>query len=342
MKKKILISGGCGFIGINLVKYLLSKKDYQILILDNLSTGNKEYLKIVAHEREIEVLEEDKDEDKPYIRLIIGDIIDQKICLKACREVYAVIHLAACAGVIPSIKNPFFDFKVNVLGTLNLLHAAVINKVEKFIFASSNAPMGNQLPPLNESKIPKPISPYGASKLAGEGYCSAFYGSYGLKTAVLRFSNVYGPFSLHKDSVIAKFIKDAIIEGVLTIYGDGTQTRDFIYVDDLCRIISKVLETEVPDAIFGEIFHLGTGIETSIISLAEYVRTLIGNGTKIIFGPKRKGEIKRNYSNIDKARSLLEFQPEFSLEDGVKKVYEWFVEQGKEKILESKVLSGSE
>ena len=143
--------------------------------------------------------------------------------------------------MIPSIKDPFFDFDTNALGTLNLLYAAVNNKVDKFIFASSNAPLGNQSPPLSEGKAPKPLSPYGASKLSCEGYCSAFNGSYGLKTVVLRFSNVYGPYCLHKQSVIAKFIKNGISKGELTVYGDGNQTRDFIHVNDLCHAISSLL-----------------------------------------------------------------------------------------------------
>lgn len=196
--------------------------------------------------------------DEKSILLIEGDIRDKEVCLKACRGVDCVVHLAAHAGVIPSIENPYYDFEVNILGTLNLLKAAVENNVEKFIFASSNAPLGNQNPAMNETKVPRPLSPYGASKLACEAYCSAFYHSYGLRTISLRFSNVYGPYSLHKNSVVAKFIKDAIIKKQLTIYGDGKQTRDLVYVDDLCRAILTILGS-TKEIVFGDVFNLGTG-----------------------------------------------------------------------------------
>ena len=220
------------------------------------------------------------------------------------------------------------------------------NKVEKFIFASSNAVLGNQAPPVNEDKVPTPLSPYGASKLACEAYCTAFYCSYGLKTVSFRFSNVYGPYSIHKDSVIAKFIKDAITKGMLTIYGDGMQTRDFIHVKDLCHTISLILNPESltlnPDEVWGNPFHLGTGRETSIIELADYVKGFFENNVKIVFEAERGGEIKRNYSDISKARTLLGFEPEVDIEEGMKEVYDWFVKQGTDSIINAQVLSGSE
>jgi len=255
--------------------------------------------------------------------------------------------------VIPFIEDPFFDFDTNALGTLNLLHAAVNNKVDRFIFASSNAPLGNQDPPLSEGKIAKPLSPYGASKLSCEGYCSAFYGSYGLKTVILRFSSVYGPYCLHKQSVIAKFIKDGISKGQLRIYGDGIQTRDFIHAYDLCQAIHLCLYTLEKEQltnqpitnkrkISGEIFHLGTGKETSILELAQLIQELFDNRIKISFAAERKGEIKRNYSDIAKAKKILGFSPEISLKDGIESVYKWFMNKDSNQIREAAVLSGSE
>jgi len=190
---KILITGGCGFIGVNLTRYLLKKGDYEINVLDNFSVGKKKHLEEAIGDLP----------NKHYAKIVKGDIRDKTICEKACKGINAIVHLAAQAGVIPSIEDPFYDCEINVSGTLNLFYSAVKNKVEKFIFASSNAPLGEQDPPVSETKIPRPLSPYGASKLAGEAYCSAFYGSFGLKTIIFRFSNVYGPYCLHKNSVVA-------------------------------------------------------------------------------------------------------------------------------------------
>jgi len=383
--KNILITGGCGFIGVNLVDFLLGKGISKLRIHDNLSIGRPEYLESVlnSHGQVVKSFVDDKrivyivkisnqhqtnatnsinsinpinSIDQIRIELIVGDIRDKGTCLNATKDIGSVVHLAAHAGIIPSIQNPFYDFEVNVLGTLNLLHASVANKIDKFIFASSNAPLGNQNPPLNEMKVPKPLSPYGASKLACEGYCSAFYGSYGLKTVSLRFSNAYGPYSLHKNSVIAKFIKDGIIKKKLTIYGDGTQTRDFIHVDDICNAIYTILtfddffttkinptnSIDSKSSIWGETFHLGTGKETSIILLAEYAMELFREDVKIIFEPLRKGEISRNYSEISKARRIFGFNPQVDFARGLKEVYEWFMSTDYEGLRNSVILSGSE
>lgn len=382
MNKKILITGGCGFIGVNLVDFLIKRRFSHIRVLDNLSVGKKEDLESLLsnHGQEANSMNSTNQtnprnprnsRNSMNVELMIGDIRDRDTCIKATEDIDVVIHLAAHAGVIPSIENPYFDFEVNALGTLNLLHAAVENKVDKFVFASSNAPMGGQEPPMNESKPPKPLSPYGASKLTCEAYCSAFHGSYGLKTVSLRFSNAYGPYCLHKNSVIAKFIKDGILKGELTIYGDGTQTRDFIHVDDLCDAICKIVtfdnffsnrvnstnsmnsinQTNSTNSInpinsinhlWGEVFHLGTGKETSIINLANYVRELFGNDIKIVFETERKGEIKRNYSDISKAKASLGFEPKVSLEDGVREVYKWFLNKSIDEIKYAQALSGSE
>lgn len=288
-------------------------------------------------------------------------------CIKATEGIDAVAHLAAHAGVIPSVEDPFFDFETNALGTLNLLHAAMNNKVDRFVFASSNAPVGNQAPPLSEGKAPKPLSPYGASKLSCEGYCSAFYGSYGLRTVILRFSNVYGSYCLHKESVIAKFIKDGILNASLTIYGDGEQSRDFIHVDDLCQAIHLIVNKSLAPnfslltppreihaneeqsgfhrgsySIWGETFHLGTGKETSILELAKMMQGFFDRKIKISFASERKGEIKRNYSDITKAKEILGFCPQISLKDGVESVYKWLINRDIDEIKESLVLSGSE
>ncbi|MFX0201986.1 MAG: NAD-dependent epimerase/dehydratase family protein, partial [Candidatus Hodarchaeota archaeon] len=273
-----------------------------------------------------------------------------EMCLTATKDICSVIHLAAHAGVTPSIANPFYDFEVNIQGTLNLLFASVKNNVEKFIFASSNAPLGCQVPPMNEENVPKPLSPYGASKLACEGYCSAFHGSYELKTISLRFSNAYGPHSIHKNSVVAKFIKDGLLKGELTIYGDGHQTRDFIHVDDICQAVCLILSRPAAyyvscltcNGIWGLPFNIGTYEETSILKLAKIVQGLFDRKIEISFAPERKGEIKRNYSDITKARMVLGFSPQISLENEGRLVYEWFANKDINDIKKARVLSDSD
>jgi len=387
----LLITGGCGFIGLNLIKFLIHKGYQNLRILDNLSIGTKESLEALLSElgsytkkesknktvfslspmpsslrpnntssllsspREIHANEEQSGFHRGpnHVELVIGDIRNREECMKATEGIDAVVHLAAHAGVIPSIKDPFLDFETNALGTLNLLNAAVHNKVDSFNFASSNAPLGNQTPPLCEDKIPKPLYPYGASKLSCEGYCSAFYGSYGLRTVILRFSNVYGPYCLHKESVIAKFIKDGIPKRELTVYGDGAQTRDFIHVDDLCQAIHLCLsalansqltnqQITINGKVSGETFHLGTGKETSILELAQLIQGFFDTKIKISFARERKGEIKRNYSDITKAKKILGFCTQISLKDGVESVYKWFIDKDADQIKQAATLSGSE
>lgn len=239
----ILITGGAGFIGVNLVLALMPT-GAKLRVLDNLSAGQARDLRGLP------------------VELQVGDICNPQDVDRAMREVNLVVHLAAHTGVRESLTDPETGMKINVGGTLQLLQSAVHYGIERFVFASTGgAIVGEALPPIHEEMPPRPLSPYGASKLAGEGYCSAFWGSYGLRTVVLRFSNIYGPFSYHKGSVVAKFFRQLRAGGRLTIYGDGGQTRDFLYVDDLCHAIATALHADLP---FGEAIQLGSGRETSI------------------------------------------------------------------------------
>jgi len=234
----------------------------------------------------------------------------------------ACVHLAAHTDVIDSQSKPRHDYEVNVGGTLNLLLAAKEQGTSRFVMASSNAPLGENEPPIDENKPAQPLSPYGASKLAGEGYCSAFHGSYGLGTVVLRFANVYGPRSTHKGSVVAKFIKDAMSSGVLTIYGDGLQTRDFVHVADLSRAIIAGLEGDCG----GETFQIATGMETSVLELAQMIQKAFPERPiQIAHEGQRAGEIIKNYSSIEKARHILGWEPQISLADGLAETVEFFV-----------------
>jgi UDP-glucose 4-epimerase len=196
------------------------------------------------------------------------------------------------------------------------------------VFASSGAPLGMQVPPLHEEMAPHPASPYGASKLAGEGYCSAYFYSYGVETIVLRFGNVYGEGSDKKNSVVAKFIKQALAGETLEIYGDGSQTRDFIYIGDLVRALYQA--ATVHD-IGGETFQIASSIETTVGNLAEKlveaVREVANIETKVINVGERVGDVAQNFSNTSKADRLLKWNPKIDLEQGLRNTVCYFLDR---------------
>lgn len=325
---RVFITGGCGFIGANLVKYFLDKGNCGITVYDNLSTGSKENLDRAISDSK----------QKFSVRFIEGDILDKERIEKETKGYTAIIHLAAHTNVVDSLKNPADDFNINSVGTFNVLEAARKNNIKNFIYASSNAVVGDQEPPINEEKIPGPISPYGASKLAGEALCSAYYHSYDIKAISLRLSNCYGPYSDHKTSVVAKFIRRARQGKPLIIYGDGNQTRDFIHVQDTCRAIYLALDYEpmienrgqrIQD--HGLVFQIATAVETKILDLANMIRELPQNSDfnipDLIFESAKRGEIKRNYSDGNKAKRALEFRAQIELKQGVSNYMAFYNEE---------------
>ena len=307
---RLLITGGCGFIGLNLIDFLqkYSSYNYNIIVLDNLTLGRRKYL---------------SDYDVEFVE---GDIRDSSLLKKLMKKVNSVIHLAADTRVVDSIANPDFNFNVNVEGTYNLLRAAQKEGVERFVLASTGGAItGKAKSPVNESMAPQPLSPYGASKLSAEGYCSAFAGSYGMKTVSLRFSNVYGPFSNHKNSVVAAFFKNILKGKPLSVYGDGSQTRDFILSEDLCSAIINALNIKEG----GEVYQLGSGIETSINTLISIIREIVEPSYtfKVSYKSFREGEIKHNYSDIGKAKKFIGYNPLTNLSEGLKKTWDWFCKE---------------
>lgn len=298
--KTWLITGGCGFIGANLIERL-DAEPITLRVIDNESTGHAippagvEYIK--------------------------GDIRDTAALKEAVKGVDTVVHLAAQSGVIPSVEDPRRDFELNAVGTLNVLLAAHEAGVRKVVFASSNAVLGDVPTPYEETKAARPLSPYGASKQAGEAYCLAFHASFGLQTVALRFANAYGPHSLHKNSVIHKWSR-TILEGEpLVVYDDGGQTRDFIYVGDMCEAI---LSSGMSD-ISGEIFQVASGSETTIATLLDIFRDVAKREIEVDYRDARRGEARAIWASIDKARKVLGFSPKVGLEEGVRKTFEWFV-----------------
>ncbi len=319
-----LITGGCGYIGTNLIQHLAREyPDVKIRVLDNLSVGTKKDLSEVCDVVEVNATELTASLSS-QVELVRGDIRDFDTCSKCLKGIDTVVHLAAQVSVPHSVENPIFDMDLNVKGIVNVLEASRLNKVRKFIFASSAAPLGDVPQPVHEERVPRPTSPYGASKLAGEGYCSAYYRTFGVLTVVLRFGNVYGPRSKHKSSIVAKFIKQSLNGEPLEIYGDGTQTRDFIYIDDLVQAVMLSAQSEVG----GEIFQIATHKETTVNEIAAQIKEIVERETKrkveIIHGGARLGDIKKNYSDISKARKMLGFEPKYELRSGLMKTWEYF------------------
>ncbi len=320
---KWLITGGCGFIGVNLIKKL-EKLGQKLRVVDNLSVGSVDDLPSNNWEIFDEVTDLKKISWKKK-QIFTLDLKNKKNLNYIMSEADYVVHLAASTGVKLSVENFNQDFTNNVLSTLNLLEAAKKQSIKKFIFASSGAPLGFQKPPIHEDKPLSPKSPYGASKMAGEGYCSAFSGSYDLNTTILRFSNVYGPGSYKKESVVAKFIKDCICNQKILINGDGQQTRDFLYISDLIQAI--LLSTNVKKC--GEIFQIASGKETSIKELSKIILDNLKNKLDFKINIKNldplKFEVKRNYSDISKAKKMMNFEPKVPLEEGLKKTIEYYI-----------------
>jgi len=320
-----LITGGCGFLGTALIQGLLSEGGHNIRVLDNLMTGTRSDLAQVADYRELQPSE--MEATPAGVELVVGDILDEQLALEVTKGCGVIIHFAANTGVGPSVEDPRSDCMANVLGTFNYLEAARINSVPRFVFASSGAPAGEVEPPIHEELPPHPVSPYGASKLAGEGYCSAYYQTFGVDTVMLRFGNVYGPGSLHKSSVVAKFIRLALQGETMEIYGDGSQTRDFIYIDDLINAVMLAVET--PN-IGGEAFQIATNKETTVGEMTEQLVAILKaqgiSGFDLINGEKRLGDVARNYSDTTKARTRLGWQPTMPLSDGLLTTVQYFLQ----------------
>ncbi|HGG59498.1 MAG TPA: NAD-dependent epimerase/dehydratase family protein [Gammaproteobacteria bacterium] len=319
-----LITGGCGFLGTRLIQSLQEQGGHAIRVLDNLSVGTREDLAQVTDFKE--TTPQSLNSSPDAAELVVGDILDAELALAVARDRDVIVHFAANTGVPNSVENPRMDCEANVLGTFNYLEAARHNRVRRFVFASSGAPAGIVEPPIHEELPAHPVSPYGASKLAGEGYCSAYYHCYGVETVTLRFGNVYGPGSKHKSSVVAKFIRQALDGETCEIYGDGSQTRDFIYIDDLIDAVIKAANTP---GIGGEIFQIATSRESTVAEVARMIQKELerthSDSMKIVFSEPRRGDVSRNFSDTKKARTILGWNASTDLPEGIAKTLTYFL-----------------
>jgi nucleoside-diphosphate-sugar epimerase len=304
---KALVTGGAGFIGSHIAAKLLSL-GHRVRILDNFSSGRQESLDAC-----------------PGAEFIRGDITDPGHCRAACRDCDVVFHHAALVSVQESLARPADSFDINVGGTLNVLLAARDAGARRVVFASSAAVYGDDPElPKRESMLPTPISPYGADKAAAEQYVLLAGRLWGMETVVLRYFNAFGPRQDPEGdyaAVIPKFIARLVAGQPPTIYGDGHQTRDFLYIDDV--VAANLLAAESPEAP-GEIFNIAGGTTTSLLELLGILQRATGLSTPPEYAPERRGDIRASAADITRARSRLGFAPSTSLADGLATTAEYF------------------
>ncbi|MDN5319890.1 MAG: UDP-glucose 4-epimerase [Thermococcaceae archaeon] len=302
MKNKlIVVTGGAGFIGSHIAEEL--SKENEVIVIDNLYSGKVENV-------------------PPNVKFIQADIRDYHSIAELISQADYVFHEAALVSVVESVEKPILTEEINVLGTLNILKA-LSEGHGKLIFASSAAVYGdNQNLPLKESENPKPLSPYGVTKITGEYYCKVFYELYGIPTVSLRYFNVFGERQGYNQyaGVISIFINRALREEPLIIYGDGKQTRDFIYVKDVVK--ANILAAESSKA-NGKVFNVARGERTTILELALKIIDATNSSSSIVFDKPRPGDIRHSQADISEIRKLG-FKPEYSLEDGLSRTIEWY------------------
>jgi nucleoside-diphosphate-sugar epimerase len=313
---RYLVTGGAGFIGSHMVKEIVRRGEY-VTVIDSLVTGKKERLKDVME----------------HIRFVQGDIRDSDLLRKEMKGIDYVIHLAALISVVESMEKPDLYHEVNVEGTRKVLEAAKLNDVKCFVMPSSCAVYGSlKTVPFKESMKASPTSPYGQSKLDIEKLCREYYDKQGLKTIALRYFNVFGPGQEPGSAysgVISIFIKKLLSNEIPFIFGDGKQTREFVYVQNIVEATLLACEAEKG---FGEPYNIGTEEEISVNALYKMICKIMKKDVKPKYEPARKGEMKRAGSDCTKAKKVLGYSPKISFEQGLKETVAYFVaEKNKEK-----------
>lgn len=318
IKNTILITGGAGFIGSNLCEYFLSM-GYQVICLDNFATGHRHNIKDFI--------------SNSNFRLIEGDIRNLSDCQNAVQGVDYVLHQAALGSVPRSIKDPITTNEVNVSGFLNMLVASRDAKVKRFVYAASSSTYGDsQGLPKVEDVIGKPLSPYAITKYVNELYADIFSRTYGLETIGLRYFNVFGRKQDPKGAyaaVIPKFVMQLMKLESPLINGDGNYSRDFTYIDNVIQMNELAMRTQNPEAI-NTIFNTAYGERNTLNNLVEYLKKFLSAynpkiaNIPIEYGPNRAGDISHSLASIEKAKALLGYDPQFSLEEGLKESIDWY------------------
>jgi UDP-glucose 4-epimerase len=300
---RVLVTGGAGFIGANLVRGLLSA-EYEVTVFDNFSTGRRDHL--------IEIEQE--------VVLIEGDVRESAAVAKAMMGVDFVLHYAAARAVNKSVEQPTEAHAVNATGTFNVLLAARDAEVKRVVFASTAAVYGN---PSNaelftENMLPQPVSPYAAAKLSGEAYCQVFSACYGLETAILRLFNVYGPWQYPEGeySLVVPIFLDKLVQGdTPEIHGTGEQSRDFVFAADVVQ--ANLLALRDPQQLTGDVFNIGSGSSTSIRQVFDTIQQQLGTSITPKQSPSRAGDVLRTCADIRKAKEQLGYQPTYDFDRGI-------------------------
>jgi len=305
---KYLVTGGAGFLGLNLVYHLLGQGE-KVVVYDNFSSGKKKWTR-----------EFTKD-----VKLVEGDILELKELKKAARSCDYVVHLAGQASVLKSVKDPGTSLEINGMGTLQALIAARDAKVKRFIYVGSAAAYGESpsLPKV-ETMNDTPLSPYAVSTIAAENQCRVFFNTYGLQTVILRAFNVFGPYqetSGNYAPVVSSFIQ-ALLDGKQPVVcGDGKQSRDFVHVDDLLEAVKSACIAPKAE---GELFNIGTGSRITVNGLVNLINNILGKEIQPKYEEARPGDIRHSLADITKAQEMLGYRPRVSIMDGLSTTIEWY------------------
>ena len=312
MAKRALVTGGAGFIGSHVADLYL-EQGYEVTILDNLTSGRRENLPARA----------------TFVEADIGSDEAARVVREGRFD--AISHLAAQIDVRRSVNEPVYDARVNIVGTLNLLEAVrQSGHRTRFIFSSTGGAIyGDFVKPPNVEEFPKdPESPYGIAKLAAEYYMAYYARVHGLDCVSLRYANVYGPRQdPHGEAGVVAIFCNRLLDGrAMTIFGDGSQTRDYVFVKDVARANLAAAQGELPPIgrLDARAFNVGTGVETSVVQLADALRRVAGSGTEAEHAPARPGELARSAVSVDRARKLLGWQPTVKLDDGLRETFAYF------------------
>jgi nucleoside-diphosphate-sugar epimerase len=307
---KYLVTGGAGFIGSNLARFILDK-GHQVVILDNLATGKRENI--------TEIL--------PRITFIEGDIRDRKTADKAIAGCTAIFHEAALGSVPRSVEDPVTSHDVNVNGTVNMLEAARAAGVKRFIFAASSSAYGNQpLSPKHEGMVPAPISPYAANKVSCEAYLQAYAAAYGMETLCLRYFNVFGPrqdpFGAYA-AVIPAFVSRILHNQPPEIFGDGEQSRDFCYIDNVCN--ANWLAANAPAKVCrGQALNIACNQSITLNEILKLLQKLLGMQIKPIYKPTRLGDVKDSLADFTLAKTTIGYEPKVFFKQGLTTAIDWY------------------
>lgn len=308
-----LVTGGAGFIGSNLVAYLLFNGAKEVRVLDNLSTGSKDNLK--------------EFENNPSFKFILGDITNYQTCYEACANVDGIFHNAALGSVSRSIEDPIATNYANVTGFITVLTAAKNQHVKRVLYASSSSVYGDDLTTEKQEHITGDLlSPYAVSKKTNELYAAIFYKSYGLPIIGLRYFNVYGPKQNPNGqyaAVIPIFISHVLNNTPPSIFGDGSTSRDFTYIDNVVYANMLAMTTQNQNAL-NEVYNVAYGSSTSLNALFDSIKNKLSSNLSAIYKPERKGDIKNSLANINKAKKELNYTPLVNIEEGLAKTIEWY------------------